>query len=469
MYTRRQIFLTGILVILILTGFGACNTTTTTTKTTPVATNTPSILPSQAPTAVPTVAVTPTSPAVHAVELDIMNNIKAHGFQADPSINNGMGGLNINWRYGSNPLQVNVNGTGETDDTSGATLRHDDLTDLRYLHNLWSYKVENPGDSSFDSEMSRYTPIIKHEFLNTHNERGWIYDILIDIYALSHDSFYKDAAMSLAKSYAKAYDPAIGMIYKKNNTNNTLDSYRTDNTLEAGCALIQAGTLTNDADWIQKGKNVVDFLYKHAYIPQYHTFPGQIGNVLQANGQLNPAQPFYAGLSNQNYKVDGGIVRMGNISQIIISLLDTYQVTREQDYLNKATDLLDALSLPNNTLKMWDTTNGGYFYDVNFSGSSPSQPGTASVDTKRKEAGRQAIMLQVYHLADKLTNNHYQDMENRMRTTALNSIYSTDIHGVTYLVNADWSFQKFKNGTYNNMDTTEAMGAELESLFYLSR
>jgi hypothetical protein len=466
MHIRRKIFLARILVILVLTGFGACNTTTT--KVTPVTTNTP-ITPSQTFTAMATITLTPVSPIVHAVELDIMNNIKAHGFHADPGINNGMGGLYINWRYGSNPLQANVNGTGETDDTSGATLRHDDLTDLRYLHNLWSYKIENPGDTSFDSEMSRYTPIIKHEFENTHNERGWIYDILIDIYTLSHDSFYKDAAMSLAQSYAKAYNPAIGMIYKKNSTTNTLGSYRTDNTLEAGCALLQAGTLTNNADWIQKGKNVIDFLYKHAYIAQYHTFPAQIGHVLQANGQLNPQQPFYAGLSNQNYNVDGSIVRMGNISQIIISLLDTYQVTHEQDYLNKATDLLDALSLPHNELKMWDTTNGGYFYDLKFSGSSPSQLGTVSVDTKRKEAGRQAIMLQVYHLADKLTNNRYQDMENRMRDTALNDIYSASIHGATYLVNTDWSFQKFKNGTYNNMDTTEAMGAELESLFFLSR
>ncbi len=411
----------------------------------------------------------PTSPAVHAVELAIMNNIKEHGFNPDPTINNGLGGLYINWRYGSNPLQVNVNGTGETDETSGATLRHDDLTDLRYLHNIWSYKIENPGDTSFDSELNRYTPIIKHEFLNTHNERGWLYDILIDIYTLSHDNFYKTAAFSLAQSYAKTYDAKIGTIYKKNTTTNTQGSYRVDNALEAGCALIQAGTLANNTDWIQKGKNVVNFIYAHAYISQYHTFPAQIGHVLATDGTLNPEQPFYSGLSNQNYNVDGSIVRMGNISQIIISLLDTYQVTNEQDYLNKATDLLDALSLPNNTLDMWDTTNGGYFYDLKFSGSSPSQPGTASIDKNRKEAGRQAIMLQAYHLADNLTNHRYQTMEDRMRDTALNHIYSSDIHGVTYLVNSDWSFQKFKNGSYNNMDTTEAMGAELESLFYLSR
>jgi hypothetical protein len=56
-----------------------------------------------------------------------------------------------------------------------------------------------------------------------------------------------------------------------------------------------------------------------------------------------------------------------------------------------------------------------------------------------------------------------------MLNTAIKQIYVPDIRGVTYLVNADWSFQKFKNGTYNNMVTTEAMGAELESLFSLNR
>jgi hypothetical protein len=91
------------------------------------------------------------------------------------------------------------------------------------------------------------------------------------------------------------------------------------------------------------------------------------------------------------------------------------------------------------------------------------------VDKERKEAGRQAIMLQAYHLANQLTNNRYKEMEALMLNAVLKHIYAPSIRGVTYIVNADWSFQRFKNGTYNNMVTTEAMGAELESLFSLSR
>ena len=41
-------------------------------------------------------------------------------------------------------------------------------------------------------------------------------------------------------------------------------------------------------------------------------------------------------------------------------------------------------------------------------------------------------------------------------------------HGVLYDVNSDWSLRELPNGPYEDMVTTEAMGAELESLFSLS-
>ncbi len=406
-------------------------------------------------------------PSIRNVELDILNNIKSFGFNSDSQINNGLGGLYINWRYGTNPLQTNVNGSGETDDASGKSIRHDDLTDLRYLHNLWSYKVQNPTDTSFDSELSRYTSIVQHEFQNTRNERGWIYDELMDIYTLSHDNSYKDAALSLVRNYAKTFNTQIGSIYKK--TSDAQGTYRVDLVMEAGCALIQAGTLEGNDDWVQKGKSVVQFIYDHAYVPQYHTFPSSMGNVVQADGSLNQNQRFFVGRSKDNYDILGQQLRMGNISQIIISLLDAYQVSHDQNLLNKAVDLLDQFSLPDSPLKMWDVREGGYFYSATFTGSSPADPGQLKIDTKRKEAGRQAIMLQAFHLANKFTNNKYKEMEKQMLDVTLQHIYNRQTHGVPYLVNADWSAPSFKNGTLNNMVTTEAMGAVLDSLFFQSR
>src|SRR5579859_2276463 len=162
-----------------------------------------------APASLPSVDVH-TNSALHDIEVDILHNIKSYGFDNDPGVNNGLGGLWINWRYGSNPLQVDVNGSGETDEVTGSQLRHDPLTDLRYIHNLWSYKVQNPNDHQFDSEIARYTPIIKQEFANSHDERGWLFDEFIAIYNLSQDTFYKDTALSLAQGYAKSFRAEVG-------------------------------------------------------------------------------------------------------------------------------------------------------------------------------------------------------------------------------------------------------------------
>jgi len=404
--------------------------------------------------------------AIKHIETEMLVNIRANGFNSDPAVNGGMGGLLVNWRYGSHPLQANINGTGETDADSGSAVRHDPLTDLRYIHNLWSYKVEYPADDRFESEIARYTPIIQREFAHAQNERGWLYDTFMDIYALSHDMFYRSAAFSLAQGYARAYHESIGSIFKLNSAN-PRGTYRVDLTLEAGCALVEAGTQFGSPEWVREGMNTINFVYNHAYIRQYHTFPSQMGEVVQPDGSANPQQSFYYGQTAQNGRVIGSQVRMGNLSQMVISLLEAYRVTRKQDFLNKATDLLDPLAVSNNALGMWDSVRGGYFYGVRFTGHSPSQPGAMIVDRQRKEVGRQAIMLQAFHLANIMTNNKYKDMEKRMLDVTLKHLYVAAIHGVPYILNADWSFQRFRNGTVDDMVTTEAMGAVQESLFSL--
>jgi hypothetical protein len=408
------------------------------------------------------------NPTLDKATLDMLNNMKQNGYNSDASLNNGLGGLYINWRYGTNPLQTDVNGSGETDATSGATLRHDPLTEARYIHNLWLYKSQHPNDSSFDSEIARYGQIVKQEFAGSHSEDGWLYDLFMDTYALSHDSAYQDIAKGLAEGYEKAFKPQVGVIYKVNNAapNGT---YRVDLVLESGCALVQAGTQLNNSQWVQDGTTIINFVYDHSYISQYHTFPNQVSDVLLSDGTANPNQTFYSAQTAKNGNVIGGQVRMGAISQIIVSLLDTYKATRNQDFLNKATDLLDPFSLPANTLGMWDTKDEGYFAALIFSGQSPKDPGTTSITKKSKEAGRQADMLLAFHLADEATGGHYNAMEQQMLNVALNHIYVPAIHGATYIVNADWSFQKFTNGSPNDLVTTEAVGALLESLLGTKR
>src|SRR6266699_3322897 len=86
----------------------------------------------------PTPTAIPGSSA--AIILEMLNNVKTNGYNANPAINNGLGGLWVNWRYGSNPLQTNMNGAGVPDSPDLNLPRHDPLTDIRYLRALWLYK-----------------------------------------------------------------------------------------------------------------------------------------------------------------------------------------------------------------------------------------------------------------------------------------------------------------------------------------
>ena len=79
------------------------------------------------------------------------------------------------------------------------------------------------------------------------------------------------------------------------------------------------------------------------------------------------------------------------------------------------------------------------------------------------------LMLWAFHLADQFTHGKYQAMENLMLTVALTKAYYAPGHGVLYETKPDWTPMTFPSHTLADFVTTEAMGAELESLFSLKR
>ncbi len=138
---------------------------------------------------------TPTVPAatVEGIVVNVPKNIHTNGF--DGQANDGLGGLWINWRYGTQPLQTNFDDAGNAHGSS-VPPRQDRLVDLRYVHTLWLYKRQHLDDVQFDGELMKYTNIVKHEFTNHPDERGWVFDTLVDLYRLSHDAFYKHAVQA---------------------------------------------------------------------------------------------------------------------------------------------------------------------------------------------------------------------------------------------------------------------------------
>jgi hypothetical protein len=409
----------------------------------------------------------PLPPAAEDVIRAMLQNIQHNGFNSHPRINNGLGGLWINWRTGSRPLATNFNGSGQPDGPQVDPPRHDVLTDLRFLHALRLYKHQHPRDAQFDGELARMTPIVKLEFDNSHNERGWIYDEFIDIGNLSGDAWFKQAARNLAQFYAETfYRAGVGVMYKTN-AKHPRGYYRADLALEAGCALIQAGTLFGEPSWTAKGQQIVRFVYEHAYLPEYHVFLHLMDEVLLGDGTVNPNEKILrekVGHTN----VDGGLVRMGEIGQEITSLLHVYLVIRDKTFLDRATDMLDRLSADPNTLGLWDAANLGYFNGIGFPGPDAGHPGKPSVSRSKKESGRQFHMLQAFHLANCLTGDRYRAMQQAMLEVTLKKAYFPAGRGMVYEMASDWSRLTMKNGQRADWVTSEAMRLALLALLGLN-
>lgn len=395
--------------------------------------------------------------------LEMLEDIHANGLNADPALNGGLGGLWINWRYGSRPLQVNLNGTGAPDGDAVKPERHDVLTDLRYLHDLYLYKKLSPADTRFDGDIARFRKIAELEWTDTHNERGWLYDELIDMARLSGDPFFKQTARGLAANYAAglAKSPA-GVIFKKN-AKHAQGYYRVDLALETGCALIQAGVEFGEPKWIETGRKTLKFVYEHAYVSKFHVFGKQMDEVLLADGGVNPNEKFY---SDQKM-VTGGEVRMGEAGQMITSLLHVHEATHEKEFLDRALELLQPMLPETNTLGLWDPEHLGYFASVKLSGKDFKNPGELAKKSPKKECGRQLHMLEGVMLANEATGHRYQALEDAILRVALEKAYDAPGHGYMYEKAADWSYLRMPNGSNGDWVTAEAMEIATQVLLKL--
>lgn len=418
-------------------------------------------------TPIPQVTVAPG--AADAVVLSVLQNIQANGFDASPQLNNGLGGLWIDWRFGSTPLQTNggkctvpAGGTPSCQGNPG----HDRLTDLRYLHNLWLYQAQHPADHQFAGELSKYTRIVQAEFANGIDPRGWVYDEWKQLYQLSHDGFYQQAAYNLAQYYfTQWYHPALGALY--DTSTDPHGSYRTEDAVGMGAALLDAGVVFHQPQWQQAGRSALAFLRSHAYVPQYHLYLHLLGSVVNADGSANPNETILqidtVDAQGQSQTKDGGVVKAGSAGAIALALLRAYQASHDPQYLSQATDLLTYLAADQNLAGLWDAQQLGYFYGVQFAGPTYQQAGTPTLRKTEKEAGRQQQVLRAYHLADTLTNNQFASMETLLLQVVLTKAYYAPGHGYLYSVGADWR-PHVRKGQTKDFVTTEAMGIALEAL-----
>ncbi len=417
----------------------------------------------------PITANTQNAAGIDALILDQLTNMQSFGTDSSSAVNNGLGGLWINWQYGSSPLRVNINGAGVPDNINPP--RHDPLTDLRYLHNLLTYKSLHPTDTRFDGDISRYTKIVQADFASTSvakgaNPRGWVYDEFADMYTLTHQSWFSQQMQTMAAAwYADNYHSDIGAIYFTTNTNYPGGYYRVDWAVEESCGLIQAGTQFNHPEWVAAGQSALAFVYSHAYLSAYHVFPTLMTDVVNSDGSANP---------NEVFGQAGSQVSVADLGQEALSLLHAYMLTHDTTYLNHAEDMLDNQTATQDPLGMWDSAHMGYFRFAVFPGSTYLNPGTPTVQngpTDKKEVGRQQEMLEAFTVANALTSGRYAAMEQAMLHVAQISYYAPG-HGYLYESTLNWQPVIIHHNGQSIPETwvtSEAIGIVLEGLFATQR
>jgi hypothetical protein len=416
----------------------------------------------------PTPTATVPTATVERIVVDVLQNMHTNGF--DAQANDGLGGLWLNWRYGTQPLETNFDDAGNAHG-SLVPPQQDRLADLRYVHILWLYKTQHPNDVQFDGELTKYTSIVKHEFTNHPDERGWVFDTLIDLFHLSHDAFYKHAAQAEATFLDTAhFHRKLGAYYKTSHSH-PHGYYPVDQALEAGCALLQAGSLFHNKQWTRDGKTILAFVEKHAFLSHSHVFASYMDNVLLKSGKLNPTETFFRGTDQGGHLINGGQVTLGLAGQEILSLLHAYEGTRDETLLDKVQELLAPLRAKPNALGLWDMHHLGYYAALTFPGKTIAHPGTPVLSKKTKEGGQQLLMLEAFQMADTLTGGTYSSMVLAMEQVAVNRAYYAAGHGYLNQEAADWKPLVLQTGVNagetEDWVTTEAMGIALEALLSL--
>ncbi|MBO0794603.1 MAG: hypothetical protein J2P36_27125, partial [Ktedonobacteraceae bacterium] len=309
-------------------------------------------------------------------------------------------GMLINWRRDD---LSKVNCSSSSCDRRGHSTRHDGQNDLRYLENLYWYKSRHPNDQSTDQHIAAILPTVKKGWGNTNLPKGWVYYILLRLARYSPESAYwNQAAQHWAAAQYQSLDQNLGVHHGRIVTSTgpdaiTLkDAYRVDHALETGLALVDAGTRYHQSAWVKAGQREVDIVVRQSFSNTYHLF-----------------NRIYL-LSDSKYgsnKVIDHQARLGEQGQELEALVRTGIATNNQQYLNLAAQMLDALQ----SQPIHDRQSGGFYFKM-YLGTDQSNP-AGSVSKGSKET-RQLHVLASVHLANGALGNRWPALEQELTALA---------------------------------------------------
>jgi uncharacterized repeat protein (TIGR01451 family) len=398
-----------------------------------------------APTPAPG-AIAASTPATVARIQDILADMGAYAFnpQAPPASGAGQpGGLFINWRgswsgsLATAAANTDIKESGQSDQQAGSAPRHDPLTDLTYLVNLYAYQAVHPGDQEFAADITRMEPIVQQEYAGVGYYRCWVYFQLRDLGGLQPGQGWDALAASLAAVvYRHYYDSQAGTVADPRHDG----TYRTDYAAECGAMLIDAGQRAHQAAWVSAGNSTLAHLLQRAQNPDTHLFPLQM-RLGQAHDSVIQAQ-----------------LTIGEEAQLLNAFLDAYDLTGNKDYLGAVVQAVNSMYDP--ATGLWDQVNGGFFFSVYADGQ--------ALNTSYKET-RQAWMLPLLQHLARIEGGSWAGKENQMLTVVLDKLWQPGIHGYPYRVSPGFGIYQSHNGpgrqrVTEDWVTSEAMGIASEAL-----
>ncbi|HEY4028567.1 MAG TPA: hypothetical protein VGO86_19225 [Candidatus Dormibacteraeota bacterium] len=385
-------------------------------------------------------------PATAARIRDILQTMHTHAFNPQapaPKGSTRSGGLFINWRgtwdgdLKTASSNTNVQSSALSDSEAGSNPRHDPLTDLVYLRNLYAYRARHPDDRAYANDIARMEPIVKDEFAASTYYRCWVYFHLRDLDRTGPGQGWDAIASHFADGvYRRFYDAQAGTIVESGG-----GTYRTDFAAECGAMLIDAGHRQGNAAWTQAGASTLSHLLQQARNPTTHLFPLRM--------QLG--QPRDAVVQAQ--------LKVGEEAQLLDSYLLAYDVTSDARYLEAAIQGTQSLYDP--ATGLLDKTGGGFFFSIDAGGQ--------NLQSSYKET-RQAWMVPLLaHLNRVGAVGQWADLERAMAGVVRDRLWQPSIGGYPYRESPGFTLYQTSGGrghtpVTENFASSEAMGIAYEAL-----
>lgn len=364
----------------------------------------------------------------------VLMNMHLHAWNPKAMIKNKVtGGLFINWQM-DNPSITNATKRGRGEATASL---HDPQVDLLYLTDLVEYKKLNPNSETYDADLSRATSMVLTDFSHYSLPKGWVYFyVLNDGLSLNNQTMVNEAQTIVSNIYKTWYDPTLGFVYER--THKPAD-YDTNNIVQSGAALLDAGQRWNQPAWVSAGAKTIDHVLSVAYNTQYNLVYDSM--FVKSNGQDTPK---------------GYQAKPATQSEVATALMTAYRLTHNTHYLSVAGQLLQSVF---GSSGLWDTSRGGLYFTINMS--------SGKLVKDYKETRSQSLTLIALHQYNLLTGNTMAQREQEVSETLTSSFYQSTYHGYFYRLTPDFHIYVSKPSQGIGVEdffTTEAMGSVLDAL-----